>query len=64
MRVRVSYSYAASINAIHKHDLRVPKANIATYQKGVNGALTELHSALPSRIIIINRDIEVLKCQN
>ena len=64
MRVRVSYPYTASINATYKHDLHVPKANIATYQEGVNGALTKLHSALQSKIKIINSDIEVLKCQN
>jgi len=63
MRVRVSYSYVASINAIFKHDLHVPKANIATNQKGVKGALTKLHSALPFKIKIVNRYIEVLKCQ-
>jgi len=64
MRVRVSYPYAASINSVYKHDLHVPKANIANYQKGVNGALTKLHSALPTKIKIINRDIEILKCQH
>jgi len=63
MRVRVSYSYVASINAIYKHDFHVPKANIPPNQKGVNGALTKLHSALPFKIKIINRDIEVLKCR-
>jgi len=64
MRVRVSYPYAASINAIYKHDFHVPKANIATYQKGLNGTLKKLHSALPSKIKIINRDIEILKWQH